>query len=60
MCNKTTKLPGFYDSIKMTFPLIVPLSLCEKEREITDRATSDKYTSIHLTSSITLKNAARS
>ena len=60
MCNRTTKLPGFYDSIKMTFSIIIPLRLCEKEREIMDRATSDKYTSIPLTSSITLKNAARS
>ena len=32
MCNKTTELPGFYDSNKMTFPLIIPLRLCEKER----------------------------
>ncbi len=52
---KTTKLPGFYDSIKMTFSLVIPLRLCEKEREIMNRATSDKTTSIPLISSITLK-----
>ena len=36
----------------------IPLRLCE--REIMNRATSDKTISIPLTSSITLKNAARS